>query len=528
MNKLRPISALREKQLAIASDVLSNAFHLIVSHMGSGKTAAVLTALLELLNTFTVRHVLIIGPLRVASDTWPDEIHTWEHTDCLDYAVAVGTEAERIAAIERRAEITIINRENLVWLAKHLDTVGKWFFDCVVIDESSMFKDGSKRTKTAKVKVKVGDIWEIVDQDTGECLFGDVTFPTKAEAEEWLEGERFIYDLIDGFLDNVAAMKTGAVKESRVRKGGNLTRFGVLTTARQKVRRIYELTGTPAPNGIIDLWGQIYLLDQGERLGRKKTAFLDRWFVQNKYTHEVKPRLGAEKEIMAAVSDIMVSYEKDQLVPDPVFIPVKVKLSPKVMKEYRDFEATLVSEPYDVEAVSNGVLANKLLQFANGSLYKEDGRVVPVHKEKLKALEELVEQAESESLLIFYSFKFDLDTILRRYPDAVVFNECPTAVRDWNAGKIKKLIAHPGSMAHGLNLQYGGHIIIWYGTTWSLELWLQANARLPRPGQLKIVAIYIIIAEGTYDENAMEVLEDREATQDMVTASVMRRLGIRK
>lgn len=528
MTALRPRSALREKQLAIVDDVLNNAFQLIVSHMGSGKTGAVLTALLELLDSMLVKHVLVIGPLRVASDTWPDEIHTWEHTNALDYAVAVGDETERIAAIERRAEITIINRENLVWLAKYLGTVGKWYFDCVIIDESSMFKDGSKRTKTAKVKVKVGDIWEIVDEETGEYLFNDVTFPTKADAEEWLEGERFIYDLIEGFLDSAAAKKTGAVKESRVRKGGNLTRFGVLAMARQKIKRIYALTGTPAPNGIIDLWGQIYLLDQGERLGRTKTAFLNRWFVQNRYSHEIKPRLGAEKEIMAAVSDIMVSYERDQLVPDPVYIPIKVKLSPKVMREYREFEETLVSEPYDVEAVSNGVLANKLLQFANGSLYKEDGRVVPIHQEKLKALDDLVEQAESESLLIFYSFKFDLDAIRKRYPDAVVFNECSTAVSDWNAGKIKKLIAHPGSMAHGLNLQYGGHIIIWYGTTWSLELWLQANARLPRPGQLKIVAIYIIIAEGTYDENAMEVLEDREATQDMVTASVMRRLGISK
>lgn len=465
----RPRSMLRDKQLIIRDYLVKEPAKLIVSGMGSGKTGATLTAIRDLLDMFAIRHVLVIAPKFVAQHTWPDEIETWQHTRCMSYAVAVNENPKKRAeAIDARAEITTINFESLQWLAKHLGSIKNWYWDCVIVDESSRFKAGKKRTTRARVKDSKGQM--------------------------------------------------------KVRKGGNMTRFGVVTTARKRIDRIYELTGTPFPQGIHDAWGQVYLLDQGQRLGQSMTAFEDRFFAKNKYTHQIKEKPGAEQEIMTLISDIMVTIPQDQLVDEPLYIPVKVTLPPKAIREYRDFERTLYAEAYDVEAVTRGVLANKLLQFANGSLYREDKSVVQVHTAKLDALDEIVAQSQGENLLVFYGYKFDKEAILKKYPHAVVANEDPEAIAKWNAGKIKMLLAHPASIGHGTNLQYGGHIAIWYGLTWSLELYLQANMRLPRPGQTKRVLIYQIIAEGTYDEDALRTLGVKDARQDSLTRSVLHRL----
>ena len=464
----RPRSAMREQQRFISKTIVRDPYKLIVSDMGSGKTGATLDAARQLLDRQEVTRILVIGPKLVSKETWRDEIETWEHTKCLSKAVCVGTDKQRKAALAEDAEITCINRENLVWLWKEIGGLPGWKWDFVVVDESSMFKAGKKRT--AKTRVR--------DKKSGQM---------------------------------------------RTRKGGKMTRFGVLAAARPKIKRLVELTGTPGE--LIDLWGQLFLLDQGERLGASKEAYEGRWFTKNQYTHEIKPHDHSEAEIMERVADVMVSMPKLKIVPDPVYIPVRVDLPPAAMKEYARFKKTLVSEEYDVEAINAGVLTNKLLQFANGSMYNEDGDVVPVHTAKLDALDELIEQAQGESVLIFYGFRFDLAAIKKRHPDAVVLNETEDAVRLWNEGKIKKLLAHPASCAHGLNMQYGGHIAIWYGLTWSLELWLQANARLPRPGQEKLVAIYQILARGTVDERAIDVLGGKGARQDRIIDAVKAELS---
>jgi SNF2 family DNA or RNA helicase len=510
-----PRSRLRDKQRIIRNEIVENPAKLIISLMGSGKTASTLHALRDLLDSFTVRHVLIVAPLRVATDVWPQEIEAWKETRLMRYSVACGSPEARAAAADARTEITIINRENLVWLAKHIRTIQNWYWDMVVIDESSMFKDGSKRTKRSKVK-KRSKVWHIIGPDGEEQ--SELTFDTEKEAQDYVEFEGLVLGLLDNPTEAVVKEKTKI--ETKVRKGGNMTRFGVLSTARQKIDRVIELTGTPRPNSWEDMWGQMYLLDQGAALGRTKTDFLKRFFDHNKYTHENTIKDGAADEIMRRVDHLVTSLPADKLVPEPIYIPVNVTLPPKVMEEYRRFEQTLVSEAYDVEAVSKGVLANKLLQLSNGGVYKEDGSVVEVHREKLKALDDLLEEAEGENVLLFYGFKFDLDLLKQRYPDAVVLNESATAVEDWNAGKIKLLLAHPASCAHGLNMQYGGHICVWYGFTWSLELWLQANARLPRPGQKHQVAIYMLVAKGTYDEKAVEVLNDKNTDQQAMIDSV--------
>ncbi|RWO06351.1 MAG: DEAD/DEAH box helicase [Mesorhizobium sp.] len=461
---IRPRSDLRKAQRIISGIVKGDPAKLVISGMGSGKTGATLDGLYDLLSRFEVHHVLVIAPWFVAANTWPDEIAAWQHTRALSYAVAVGEPEERAAAINARKEITTINFENLPWLAQHIRSVENWYWDVCVIDESSRMKSGEGRTKPTKVKTV---------NKAGEVVI-------------------------------------------KVRKGGNMTRFGIMTTARRKIDRVIELTGTPAPKGLIDLWGQVYLLDQGQRLGRDKSEFEKRWFDKDEYTHTVEPKPGAEEEILARLRDVLVTIPQEKVAEDAKFIPMKVRLPQKAMLEYREFEKTLYSEIHDVEAVSNGVLANKLLQFANGHMYREDRSVVHIHDAKMDALDELIETAQGENLLVFYGFKFDKDAIRKRYPHAVVANESKDFVTDWNKKKIRLGLAHPASIGHGTNLQYGGHLAAWYGLTFSLELWLQANMRLPRPGQTEQVLIYPIIAEGTYDERAITILNDRDATQDRI------------
>lgn len=461
---VRTPDQLRDNQRLISDIIKMHDAKLIISGMGSGKTGATLDAAVKLLNRLEVNHVLVIAPKFVAKSTWPDEVKAWSHTQALSVAVAVGDPIARKEAIRRRAEITTINTENLPWLAKFIRTVDNWYWDMVVIDESSRFKAGEERTKATKYKDSKGEV--------------------------------------------------------KVREGGNMTRFGIMTTARRKIERIVELTGTPAPKGLIDLWGQAYLLDQGRALGRNKSEFERKWFDKDKYTHVVTPRSNAEEEILKRLEHLLVTIPQEKVVPEPQFIPMKVELPAKVMNDYREFERTLYSEPYDIEAVSNGVLANKLLQWANGAAYLEDRTWVEIHDEKMEALQELSDSCGDESLLIFYSFKFDKDRIRKRLPGAVVANEYRgDLVGDWNKGRIKRLLAHPASIGHGTNLQYGGHIATWYGLTFSLELWQQANMRLPRPGQTQQVLIYPIVAQGTYDERALSILQDRETTQNRIISS---------
>ena len=469
MCALRRRDDLRAGQKQIAQIIKANNSKLVISGMGSGKSGATLTAVRDLLDTFEVQHVLVIAPMFVAKNTWPDEIAAWEHTRVLSYSVAVGDPIQRRDAIKARKEITTINFENLPWLAKFIGTVENWYWDMVVIDESSRFKGGEGRTKPTKVKKSDGTV--------------------------------------------------------AVRPGGNMTRFGIMTTARRKVNRIVELTGTPAPQGLIDLWGQAYLLDQGEALGRSKDSFEKKWFDRDRYTHVVTPKANAEREILERLEHLLVTIPQEKVCEDPIYIPMRVRLPAKTMADYRRFEETLYSEPYDVEAVSKGVLANKLLQWASGSLYNEDREAIEIHDAKYEALDELIEMTNGESLLIFYGFKFDKEQLKKRYPGIVIANEYKgDLVSDWNKGRIRLLAAHPASIGHGTNLQFGGHIATWLTLTWSLELWQQANMRLPRPGQRNQVLIYPIVAEGTYDERALSVLNDKGATQARIVRNFVDRI----
>lgn len=277
-----------------------------------------------------------------------------------------------------------------------------------------------------------------------------------------------------------------------------------------------ELTGTMAPNGLLDIWSLYYLLDQGERLYNSFSKYRSRWFESDYMGFNYTLRPGAFTEIVERVKDITLSMKTEDYIDMPPVLTnvLKVRLPPKVMKQYKDFERTLLLEEHDIEAVNNGVLTNKLLQLANGSVYDEEGRVIEIHDLKLAALDSVIEEANGAPVLVAYSYEFDLVKLRKRYPRAEVVGEAPNLQKRWNAGEIPILLAHPASAGHGLNLQYGGNITVWYGLNWSLELYQQLNKRLHRPGQRETVVIHHIVAEGTVDERVMQVLPEKDATQD--------------
>lgn len=297
--------------------------------------------------------------------------------------------------------------------------------------------------------------------------------------------------------------------------------FRVLKKVMPLTKRFVGLTGTPNPNGYPDLWSQMYLLDFGARLGRTLTAFRDRFLVAGRrnghIVYEWNLREGAKQSIDEKMSDVCFSLSAEDWItlPERMDHIVNAELSEDVMKKYKQFERDSILPLSDDEAitgVSAGVVTNKLLQFANGAIYDDDKKVLHLHDTKLDALDELLDQSNGQPVLVFYAYQHDFDRIKARHPEAQKL-DTDEDLKNWNAGKIPLLVCHPASIGHGLNMQSGGNIIIWFGLTWSLELYLQANARLHRQGQTEKVFIYHIIAKGTVDENVMKSLKEKNLTQ---------------
>ena len=334
-------------------------------------------------------------------------------------------------------------------------------------------------------------------------------------------GVKLPYDMV--VIDELSSFKNHASK-----------RFRAMRKVRKFIPRVVGLTGTPAPNGLIDLFAQMYLVDEGQRLGKTVTAYRDRFFRPGKrngdivYTYELKaPQDETERQISDLISDITVSMTAEDYLkmPDRIMLYDYVDLAPKVSAMYRDFEKEqileLMNSDEPISAASAAALSNKLQQFANGAIYDAERNVKDIHCEKLDKLEELVEAANGEPVLVAYSYRHDLERImqkLRAYKPVKL--ERPGHIADWNAGKIPVLVTHPASAGHGLNLQKGGHNIIWFGNTWSLELYQQFNARLYRQGQMKPVMIHHIIARNTIDEKIIKSLEGKRETQDGLMESI--------
>jgi SNF2 family DNA or RNA helicase len=452
------------------------------AEMGLGKTGATLWAIRQLLDAGTVKKVLVIAPLRVAEETWPEEIRTWDFARDLSYRVVTGDLEERKAALRLKAQITIVNRENLRWLLKGIG-MKRWNFDMIVYDEGSRLKRGVLMT-------------------------------------------------------NPKPNKSGETPDPR------MTELGCLTRVSGKTKKAVILSGTPSPNGLIDLFGPIFAIDQGKRLGSSMSAYKQRWFMEDRYTRVVHPLPGAERSIMSRIDDIFFSLkEEDYLdLPPLVVRDHHVRLPKKALAAYREMEQEMALEVMasrgreEIEAVNKGVLTQKLLQIANGSIYtgpiwdemiddwlpKES---IKLHDEKLDVLESIVEEAAGRPILVAYSFKFDKDAICKRFPYARVFGEKKSDMRDWNDGRIKMLVTHPASAGHGLNFQKASNIAVWYGLTWSLELYRQFVKRLHRSGQKEDrVFLHRLLARGTADEDVVEVLKMRGTTQDQITDAVRVRL----
>ena len=432
--------------------ILDHPVAAILLQMGLGKSVITLTAMQELFHRGEIRKALVIAPLRVARDTWPEEIRKWDHLRGMTYSVAVGSADERRMALAVSSQITLINRENVPWLVEHL---GKRFdYDMVVIDELSSFKN-----------------WEA-------------------------------------------------------------KRFRALMKVRPSVKRIVGLTGTPSPNGYMDLFAEYRVLDMGQRLGRFITHYRDEFFVPDKWgcgqVFSWKLRPGAAEEIYRRIGDITVSMKSvDHLkMPECVYNRVPVHMDEREERLYETLKEDLFLRVLskdgikEIDAKNASVLCNKLSQMANGAVYTDDGKAAHIHDRKLDALEDLIEAANGNPLLVAYWYQHDIDRIRQRFPGVRVLKSSDD-IRDWNAGKITVAAIHPASAGHGLNLQAGGSTLVWFGLTWSLELYQQTNARLWRQGQkAEIVVIHHLVTEGTIDERILQALKNKDRSQESLIDAV--------
>lgn len=425
------------------------------------KTVITLSAIRDLmLDNCEVSKVLVIAPLRVARDTWPAEAGKWDHLEDIDVSVIVGDKKTRIAALNHPAMVYVINRENVKFLVEYYEK----------------------------------------------------------------NGLRWDFDAV--IIDELSSFKNHQSQ-----------RFKWLRKVRPFVKRMIGLTGTPTSNGLMDLWAEIGILDGGERLGRFIGRYREAYFKagsmnpQTGVVFQYVPRPGAEEQIYGKIADITISMKAMDYLHMPDCVPAwhYVEMDKKERKLYDMLRKDLIIplKDADIDAANAASLTGKLLQMANGAVYDENSAVREIHQRKLEKLEDLIEAANGQSVLVAYWFKHDRQRIVEHLssmgykPRDIKESK---DIRDWNGGNIQVALIHPASAGHGLNIQSGGHILIWFGLTWSLELYQQTNARLWRQGQTDVVTIHHIICKDTVDEDVMAALEQKDITQEKLIAAVKARL----
>ena len=450
---------LHNYQVVAKDFIISHPNAAVILDMGMGKTATTLSAVNELMfDRFEVAKVLVIAPLRVANTVWSDEIEQWAELRHLRYSKIVGTPKQRKVALQKDADIYIVNRENLPWLVEQCSPYFKW--DMVVIDELSSFKSWQSK------------------------------------------------------------------------------RFKAFMAMRPYMKRIVGLTGTPSSNGLMDLFAEFKVIDGGERLGRFIGEFRSRYFEEGRrngnIVYEYIPMDYAECQIQDKISDITISMKALDYLDMPDLISTKklVRMSEKEKEKYSQFKKEYVLSELDgleVTAANAASLTNKLVQLSNGAVYSDDHTVVPLHEQKLDALEDILESANGEPVLVAYWFKHDLARIIGRLEKLKVKSrvlKTEEDIREWNRGNVPVGLLHPAGAGHGLNLQKGGHHLVWFGLTWSLELYQQTNARLWRQGQeAETVVIQHIVTEGTIDEEILKALVNKDAQQERLIEAVKAQVG---
>ncbi len=353
----------------------------------------------------------------------------------------------------------------------------------------------------------------------------------KAEADIYIINRDNVKWLVDLFGPKWP-FDTVVIDELSSFKSNKSQRFKALKKVTPLMQRVIGLTGTPTPNGYLDLWPQLYLLDRGERLGKTLTGYRERYFSPGRrnaytvFTWDLKP--GADEIIQKKISDICISMRAEDYLelPERINNNVYIKMDVKAQALYDQLEKELVLQvdQEQITALTAAALTQKLLQMANGAVYDAVNKPVHIHDGKLEALEEILE-FNQEPVLVFYNFKHDYSRLIERFNDLKPrILETSQDIKDWNEGRIRLLLAHPASVGHGLNIQAGGHIIVWFGLTWSLELYQQANARLDRQGQTKNVIVHHLITEGTVDEDVMEALERKDLGQEAFMEAVKARI----
>ncbi|QGP41346.1 DNA phosphorothioation system restriction enzyme (plasmid) [Piscirickettsia salmonis] len=429
---------LHEYQHDAVNFIIENPSCALFLECGLGKTITTLTALSSLVNQYEIIKTLVVAPKRVVATVWAQEAQKWTHTDYLTFSSVIGSPAQRERALEKKADVYLINYENLVWLIEH-KTID-FDFDALIFDEFSKMKAfNSKRFKAVKKVLP--------------C-----------------------------------------------------------------VNRVIGLTGTPAPNSLLDLWSLSYILDRGKRLGKAYTGFRERYFQSDYMGYNWKPHAGSATEIHSLLEDICLTLTADEYLKLPRRIDniIEVELPSAARHEYDELESDcLIKFEGQSLAVQNpAILTNKLLQFSNGAVYTDDeGTYKIVHDAKLEALDDIIQEAVGNPVLVAYNYKSDLSRLRERFPKAEHINDAPDTIERWNKGEIDILLAHPASAGHGLNLQDGGNTIVWFGLNWSLELYLQFNARLYRQGQTKPVFIHHIVTKDSVDQSVIESLQNKDQTQ---------------
>ena len=365
--------------------------------------------------------------------------------------------------------------------------------------------------------------WDHLKKLRISVAMGTAAQRTKAierDADIYVTNRDNVKWIVDYFKKEPWPFDTVVLDESSSFKNPSSQRFKALRKIRPQLRRVIELTGTPSPNGLMDLWPQIWLLDMGERLGRTLGSYRSEFFTAGRRNGAVVydwiARPGARQRISKRLADISMSMQASDYLdmPDVIDGGLTLALPPDEMRDYQAFqkEQLMQLDNTDIEAVTAAALTNKLLQYTGGALYDDQHNWHEVSTAKLEALQDIVESTD-ESVLIYYQYQSEKDRILKMLPGAVTFTGEPELLESWNAGKIRLMLAHPASVAYGLNMQAGGHIIVWYTPTWNLELYMQANARLHRQGQTKPVVIYHLIAAGTIDERVMQALNCKNGSQ---------------
>lgn len=450
----------RSYQKLIVDNILYNKRTAVFAGMGLGKTASTLEAIRQIKAVRPSLTVLIIAPLRVAQSTWPDEVRKWDSFKNLRVSVICGSAKARRDALLADADIYTINYENIPWLVDELK--GDWFFDLIVADESTRLKGLRARQGTQRAKA----------------------------------------------LAKVAFKSEGFV----------------------------ELTGTPAPNGLLDLWGQMWFLDKGARLGKSFSAFQREFFYPisrgGGATRWVEWKLqeGSDKRIKRRIEDVSITVNPEDYfdVAKNIFNDIAVELPREVMRQYRKFARELYLElegGAEVTAANAAVKTGRLLQMASGAVYVEDGEgsdaYTVVHKAKIEALASVIEEANGAPVLCAYSYRHEVDRILKAFPYARVLDKSPQTIRDWNEGKIPLLLAHPASCGHGLNLQDGGNILVFFSCTWSLELHDQIVERIgavrqAQAGHDRPTFVHYLVAKGTLDEAVKERLSTKRDILDVL------------